>query len=177
MTTEVIKLNGKQLDADSIYIQSVFDKIYPVGSIYMSVNSASPSDLFGGTWERLTDRFLVGAGNSYGVNTTGGSTTHTHQYGMKFGGYYNEFVFAENANVGLLNYDGNNNISITGYSGDGSASLAMNSSTSSSTSTTTPNCYRMYANASYTNSTPPTSLCICGNVLRKKKIRRCLWQK
>lgn len=155
MTTEVIKLNGKQLDADSIYIQSVFDKIYPVGSIYMSVNSASPSDLFGGTWERLTDRFLVGAGNSYGVNTTGGSTTHTHQYGMKFGGYYNEFVFAENANVGLLNYDGNNNISITGYSGDGSASLAMNSSTSSSTSTTTPNCYRMYANASYTNSTPP----------------------
>lgn len=77
MATEVIKLNGKQLDADSIYMQSVFDKIYPVGSIYISVNSTSPSDLFGGSWERLTDRFLVGAGNSYGVNTTGGSTTHT----------------------------------------------------------------------------------------------------
>lgn len=29
--------------------------VYPVGSIYMSVNSTSPATLFGGTWERLTD--------------------------------------------------------------------------------------------------------------------------
>jgi len=32
--------------------------VYPVGTIYMSVNSTSPATLFGGTWERLTDRFL-----------------------------------------------------------------------------------------------------------------------
>lgn len=36
--------------------------IYPVGSIYMSVNSTEPSTLFGGTWERLKGRFLIGAG-------------------------------------------------------------------------------------------------------------------
>lgn len=52
-------------------------QIYPIGSIYMSVNSTSPASLFGGTWEQLKDRFLIGAGNSYAVNATGGETTHT----------------------------------------------------------------------------------------------------
>lgn len=40
--------------------------IYPVGSIYMSVSSTSPASLFGGTWERIEARFLLGAGAPYG---------------------------------------------------------------------------------------------------------------
>lgn len=51
--------------------------IYPVGSIYISVNSASPATLFGGTWEQIQDRFLLSAGNTYGAGTTGGAATHT----------------------------------------------------------------------------------------------------
>ena len=51
----------------------VADMIYPVGAIYISVNSTSPASLFGGTWEQLKDRFLIGAGNSYAVNATGRS--------------------------------------------------------------------------------------------------------
>ena len=39
-----------------------FDKIYPIGSIYISANSTNPHDLFGGTWEQLKDRFLLGCG-------------------------------------------------------------------------------------------------------------------
>ncbi len=35
---------------------------YPVGSIYMSINSTSPAVLFGGTWEAITGRFLIGSG-------------------------------------------------------------------------------------------------------------------
>lgn len=55
----------------------LIDTIYPVGSIYMSINNTSPQTFFGGTWERITDRFLLGAGNTYQAGGTGGSATHT----------------------------------------------------------------------------------------------------
>jgi hypothetical protein len=53
------------------------DLIYPVGSIYMSTNNVSPQTFFGGTWERIQDRFLLGAGSTYAAGGTGGSATHT----------------------------------------------------------------------------------------------------
>lgn len=56
---------------------SILLAVYPVGSIYMSVNSTDPSGLFGGGWTRLKDRFLLAAGDTYAVNSTGGSATHT----------------------------------------------------------------------------------------------------
>lgn len=52
------------------------DMIYPVGSIYMSVNSINPSTLFGGTWEQIKDRFLLSAGDTYANGSTGGEATH-----------------------------------------------------------------------------------------------------
>lgn len=56
--------------------QSLIDLIYPVGSIYLSVNSVNPSTYLGGTWEQLQDRFLLGAGNTYKAGDTGGEATH-----------------------------------------------------------------------------------------------------
>ena len=49
---------------------------YPVGSIYMSVNSTDPGTLFGGTWERITGRFLLAAtdGGSSGASQKAGNT-------------------------------------------------------------------------------------------------------
>lgn len=47
--------------------------VYPVGAIYMSVNSTNPSTLFGGTWEQIKDRFLLACGSSYANGATGGS--------------------------------------------------------------------------------------------------------
>lgn len=35
---------------------------YPVGSIYISVNSTNPGTIFGGTWEQIKGRFLLGTG-------------------------------------------------------------------------------------------------------------------
>lgn len=57
-------------------VSEIANMIYPVGSIYMSVNSTDPSTLFGGTWERLKDRFLLSAGDSYSAGNTGGEATH-----------------------------------------------------------------------------------------------------
>ena len=68
-----MKVYGKLLKA------FVVDSIYPVGSIYMSVNSTSPATLFGGTWSQLKDRFLLGAGDTYSNGATGGAATVTEE--------------------------------------------------------------------------------------------------
>ena len=51
---------------------------YPVGSIYLSVNSTNPGTLFGGTWEQIKDRFILACGSTYANGATGGASTHTH---------------------------------------------------------------------------------------------------
>lgn len=57
---------------------SIIDIVYPVGSIYMSVNAADPSKLFSGTsWEKLEGRFLLGSSSTYDNGATGGEATHT----------------------------------------------------------------------------------------------------
>ena len=52
---------------------NILELVYPVGSIYMSVNSTDPGTLFGGTWTRLTDTFLLAAGSTYAAD----DGTHT----------------------------------------------------------------------------------------------------
>ena len=54
----------------------IVDMIYPVGSIYMSVNSTSPATLFGRTWTQITGRFLLAAGGGYTAGATGGAASH-----------------------------------------------------------------------------------------------------
>ena len=66
------------LDAETIKGKTLLEQTYPVGSIYLSVDSTSPASLFGGTWERIKDRFLLGAGDTYTAGNTGGSATHYH---------------------------------------------------------------------------------------------------
>lgn len=51
--------------------------IYPVGSIYMSVNEVDPSTLFGGTWEKIKDVFLLASGDDYSIGATGGEASVT----------------------------------------------------------------------------------------------------
>ena len=56
---------------------NIFDLIYPVGSIYISVNNTNPGTLFGGTWEQIQGRFLLGMSSSYPAGSQGGEATHT----------------------------------------------------------------------------------------------------
>lgn len=50
---------------------------YPVGAIYLSVVDTDPATLFGGTWERIGGRFLLGADSTYAAGSTGGEAEHT----------------------------------------------------------------------------------------------------
>lgn len=79
------------ITANNINIPDVeidYNKIYPVGSIYLSVNSTNPKNLFGGTWSRIAQgRVLVGVDTSdTDFNTpkkTGGSKylqNHRHRW-------------------------------------------------------------------------------------------------
>ena len=78
-TSALSAKQGKVLDEK---IDDIFDKVYPIGSIYMSVNSTNPSSLFGGTWVAWgTGRVPVGINTSdtnfNTVEKTGGEKTHT----------------------------------------------------------------------------------------------------
>ena len=51
--------------------------MYPVGSIYQTASGAfNPQTAWGGTWERIKDRFLLAAGTAYAGGSTGGEATH-----------------------------------------------------------------------------------------------------
>ena len=49
---------------------------YPVGAIYLSVTNVNPATLFGGTWEAIGGRFLLGANSTYAAGSTGGESAH-----------------------------------------------------------------------------------------------------
>lgn len=67
---------GQEHDAYCTKSQLI-NLVYPVGSIYMSINSTSPQTLFGGTWQQISDTFLLAAGSTYTAGSTGGEATHT----------------------------------------------------------------------------------------------------
>lgn len=62
-----------------LYIKNkdILNLIYPVGAIYMSVNSTNPATLFGGTWTQIKDTFLLAAGSTYAAGGTGGAADTT----------------------------------------------------------------------------------------------------
>ena len=64
-------------DVGAVAENDLLSKTYPVGAIYLSASETSPASLFGGTWERLKDRFLLAAGDSYTAGSTGGEAKHT----------------------------------------------------------------------------------------------------
>ena len=60
----------------------IWDCIYPIGSIYFSVNNVNPSEYFGGTWVawgsgRVPVGVNVSDGNFNSVEKTGGASTVT----------------------------------------------------------------------------------------------------
>lgn len=62
---------------DETYVNSIFQKLYPIGSIYLSTNSINPSTLFEfGKWEQIKDTFLLACGDNYTAGSVGGEANH-----------------------------------------------------------------------------------------------------
>lgn len=57
--------------------KSIIDMIYPVGCIYISYDTTSPAEIFGGSWHRIESRFLYGCAAEGTTGLTGGEATHT----------------------------------------------------------------------------------------------------
>ncbi len=84
MSKNIVGLaDGNVLSADYVVDEkgtkittALLNLVYPIGSIYMSVNDVDPSVLFGGKWEKLQDRFLLGSG-SKALGSSGGEENHT----------------------------------------------------------------------------------------------------
>lgn len=110
-------------------LQDTASKLYPVGSVYISFNSADPSTLFGGTWVRLKDTFLLANGDSYAPNTSGGSATKTigvnnlpsHTHSCSTVGNHTHTRGSMNI-TGSVTFDGDN-----AYSSSGALSLSKRS--------------------------------------------------
>lgn len=129
----ITQINGNGL-ADSAFRAYVNME----GAVLFSFNDDfSPSALFGGSWEKVTDRFPIGAGGSYTLGSTGGNATHTntiaemvsHNHGLPVvnneGGYMPEntsmlrsFQVAARANNNQMNINGTaTDRGPTGFSG------------------------------------------------------------
>lgn len=67
--TERLKEFKEKLVAD-ITAESILSMVYPVGSVYISVNDVSPAAFLGGTWEKISQgRVLQGAANGQAAGT------------------------------------------------------------------------------------------------------------
>ena len=75
-TDDEITQEGTEINATTL--NKAFLDMHPVGCIYLSSDITDPGTLFGGTWELIgKNRFLVGAGDKYKVNATGGNSSVT----------------------------------------------------------------------------------------------------
>ena len=72
------RTNAPSIRAVNEGLANKWADIYPIGSIYLTVEPTfDPSVTFGGTWERIKDRFLLASGDTYTSGNTGGEATHT----------------------------------------------------------------------------------------------------
>ena len=70
-----LMIKNAVLTANSQVLAQAKLDAHPVGSLYWSSDPTNPSELFGGTWAQIKDKFIWAKGDSDTVNATGGSKT------------------------------------------------------------------------------------------------------
>ena len=122
-------------DADD---RDFFLLTHPIGSYYITEESTSPVDKYGGGWTQIKDRFLLAAGGSYTLNATGGSAdaivvSHTHTMqsagahthtAQSAGGHSHSFV-ARTSKSSISNDWGTNGTNIVTNDGSGGSKSSL----------------------------------------------------
>ena len=93
-------------DLDEYIFTKIFESTFPIGAIFQTTILGNPNTIIPGAtnseWEQITDRVLIGAGNTYPAESIGGEATvtltkdqipsHTHTRGTMNitggGGFY-----------------------------------------------------------------------------------------
>ncbi len=76
----VNSINFNTSENNLLSFEAIFNKIYPVGAIYISTNEVNPGTLFVGSWEQIVGKFLLASNNTsapYALGKTGGEVNHT----------------------------------------------------------------------------------------------------
>jgi len=156
-------ISGGGPSGGSSSASTICDIVYPVGSIYLSVNDTNPGTIFGGTWVAWgSGRVPVGINSDDSdfdtVEKTGGAKTHQHVYGIALAGYYQDTIFEGDPNTGTLQ---NGNGDPTGWSGSFAPTAATPNGNSAESvgSSKTPNHYKSTANTSAASSLQPYITC------------------
>lgn len=141
---------------------NLMDIVYPVGSIYQSFSSTSPASSIGGTWEQITNRFLYPSTSS---NTSSGTTTHCHKYGIQYAVYYATLLAQnklEGAMVNTLNYNSDNSFNIkTGISQNTIPGTVPAALTNAVKSISAAQSYYSISDSSFASNMPPYITIYC----------------
>lgn len=105
---------------------NLLDIVYPVGSIYISVNNVSPANSVGGTWEKIEGRFLRAAESGENSAETGGSKKHHHVVAMLWPEYYGWTNISGTKEQG--NRPSGGIVCLSGEAGDGDYGTSFNGS-------------------------------------------------
>ena len=94
--------------------QRLIDFFYPVGSILMNENKDyDPNAVLGGKWEKIEDRFLIGASKNTPIKSQGGSFTHSHGSLDGRNGNLAAAIGAVNGNVNAIGYKATNDTNVS----------------------------------------------------------------
>lgn len=87
------------------FISALFLLMHPKGALFGSGDPTSPAELYGGTWERIEGKFIMGASDSYPAGSTGGEAEHSHAYAVTYVANYNGIVGGSN-DYSVMAYNG-----------------------------------------------------------------------
>lgn len=75
--TATVKMIRNIIDGTTpIQSRALLNAAFPVGTILYRTDAVSPASIYGGSWERIVDKFLYSAGGTT-IGSTGGEAAHT----------------------------------------------------------------------------------------------------